>query len=151
MVRIETVDPIPRKGGLEVAQEKIGVCPQVQEPMIKINSTGYGIHASTIIYAAVTLFIGGGAWYNLQASQQSFLERIETIQASLAEERADRNLVANALKAREIDDAADRARRDEQISNMNMLIADLRKNVDRLNELLQSRVGGASKMEPLEH
>ena len=77
--------------------------------MIKINSTGYGIHASTIIYAAVTLFIGGGAWYNLQASQQSFLERIETIQASLAEERADRNLVANALKAREIDDAADRA------------------------------------------
>ena len=119
--------------------------------MIRLNSTGLGIHASTIIYAAVTLFVGGGAWYNLQATQSAFLEKIEAVQASLIEERADRTLIASALKAREIDDAADRARRDEQISNMNMLIGDLRKNVDRLNDLFQNRTYGGSPKIPSDH
>ena len=123
----------------------------VQEPMIRLNSTGFGIHASTIIYAAVTLFVGGGAWYNLQATQSAFLEKIEAVQASLIEERADRTLIASALKAREIDDAADRARRDEQISNMNMLIGDLRKNVDRLNDLFQNRTYGGPPKIPSDH
>ena len=120
---------------------------EIQEPMLRLNSTGFGIHLSTIIYAGVTLFVGAGAWYNLQSNQASFLEKLSAVQASINEARTEREVVAGALKAREIDDAADRARRDEQIGNMNLLIGDLRKTVDRLQDILEHR--GASNGVPV--
>lgn len=94
-----------------------------QEPMLRFNGTGWGVRWSTIIQASVVLFTMISAWMSLQNQIQNLTNK--TIEYETTREQIMKEI--RELQKYDILSAVERARLQEQVSNISLLLGDIRR------------------------
>lgn len=129
----------------------------LHEPMLRINSTGWGIRLATVVQISVLIFAGGGAWWSITLKQDHIIDKvtgtiqilerkvddvsagldrkIEALSVNIERNRQERQTDITELRKEGQSAGKDITRLQEQLKNLELLLGDIRRRAQEMDVL----------------